>query len=203
MEKTQTIITLAGFPAVGKTTTSIFIKKIKSTWDFYSTELSDVSKKDIQNLHRAKFIDYDKIQDIYITNLIQHANNIEKRYHSKILFLDRGFEDTLAVTNYFANNGLFNNYDTYKSKFISLLKKYFADITIFLYADLEVIKNRKMKRDVCLTENKRPDDDIFIKDISNFYMDWFKVNTNCILLNTSNLEPIEVAQKIILIVEKK
>ena len=205
MKNSKKIISVVGLPGVGKTTTLSILKEIKPEWAFYSTELSGICKQEIQSLHRSTKIDYDYIQGMYLQSLIKHSYEVESLSNNfkDILVLDRGFEDTLVVSNYFSSKGYLFSFGDYTIKYKSALQEYFSDLTIFLFAEYDVIELRQSNRDLNLSKPKRPNDDIFVTEISKFYLKWYKENTNCFIIDTSKLKPIEVALEIISIIEKE
>ena len=198
MNKERKIISLVGLPAVGKTTTINLLKIKKPEWEFSSTELTDEKKRLIQKLYRKNQVNLEEIQNVYFENLKHHVKIIDtNRKDSKLLFLDRGFEDCLSVTNYYSDKGLFDNFKEFKQKYISSFTSYFSDNVIFLTADMNTIIQRTSTRNKKLNKKKRPDDDVFIKEISEYYCSWYKCNTNCQFIDTTDLIPEQVAMKII------
>lgn len=198
MNKEKKILALVGLPAVGKTTTINLLKNKKPDWAFNSTELTDEKKRIIQGLYREEQVNLEKIQNVYFENLKYHAKIIQKtQKDSNIILLDRGFEDCLSVTSYYSDKGLFNNFKEFKKKYLANFKPYFSDKVIFLTAEIDTIIERTSKRNKKLNKKKRPDDDVFLKKISDYYYSWYKKNTNCVFIDTTNLFPEQVALKII------
>jgi deoxyadenosine/deoxycytidine kinase len=148
-------------------------------------------------------VNFDLIQEIYFENLLFHSFELEKLLDSSdVIVLDRGFEDTLAVAKYFSEKGVFNNFTKYELK-LSNFKKYFSDFIIFLYAEINAIKLRKENRDNYLGRSKRPNDDVFIDEISMFYTKWYKTNTKAFFVDTSLAKPFDVALLILEIINKE
>jgi deoxyadenosine/deoxycytidine kinase len=198
MKKIMTkIYSLAGFPGVGKTTTLEILKNHLCDYLFLPDENQRLPE--ISSLHRRPDFSgkYQEIQEIFFEialNRLDFMNENIKNY--KGIFLDRGFEDTWLVTEYYASLGLLS-LDYFKRKYYSQLINYFSDTVFFMEASIQNIENRIQQRNFISGNIKRTGDDTFMDQLSEFYLKWYRENSNCIIVKTDDVDQI-VAVRVML-----
>jgi deoxyadenosine/deoxycytidine kinase len=131
------------------------------------------------------------------------VRNYDNRYNGRIILLDR---TPLCVLVY--SKALF-----LKEKDFQLIEKHFSsikwreDYILYLTADIETILTRIYKRGSLETIRRKwnEDDKNYLSNVLSFYEQIFEEynqNEKVIRLNTDNLEPYEVLEKIKIIIEE-
>lgn len=191
------IYSLAGFPGVGKTTTLEILKNHLGDYLFLPDENQRLPE--IRDLHRKVDFSgkYQEIQEIFFEIALNRLDFVNKNIGAyKGVFLDRGFEDTWLVTEYYASLGLLS-LGYFKKKYYTQLSSSFSETVFFLDASTQNIKKRIQHRNITSGNIKRTGDDIFMDQLNGFYLEWYRANSNCIVVNTDDVDQV-IAGRVIL-----
>lgn len=191
------IYSLVGFPGVGKTTTLQILKSHLCDYLFLSDENQRLPE--IRSLHRTPDFPgkYQEIQEIFFEIALNRLNFMNDKIGSyKGVFLDRGFEDTWLVTEYYASLGLLS-LDYFKKKYYAQLSSSFSDTVFFLEASIENIEKRVQQRGFISGNIKRTGDDAFMTQLNGFYLEWYRANTNCIIVKTDDVDQVIAGRNIL------
>jgi len=203
----RNILSIIGLSGVGKSTAIRAIKPILTNWHFSTSEpRSEINNKilglnkNIQTNDKIKLV-----QEAYFEENVFLVNNLEKEIlelNKHSLILNRGFEDTWVFTQFFAKKGLLD-YDYFKEKYFEKLSFYFSNNFIYLYAERDKLSHRINKRNI---ENGEQQDktinyaDPFLKEMFDFYENWYLSQNNCYVINTNLLQPYEVAEQLLKVI---
>lgn len=196
------IYSLVGFPGVGKTTTLEYLKSHFSDYLFQSDE--NLRLSEIRALHRKPdFKDkFQIIQEIYFEIALDRLTFAHEAIGSRQgIFFDRGIEDTLLVTEFYASKGLLD-IEYFKKKYYEKFKNSFSNIVFFLDASIQNIEQRTHQRNVHSGTIKRCGDDTFLRELNGFYKEWYLEHSNCIVINTDELDAIAASKEILLLVKR-
>jgi deoxyadenosine/deoxycytidine kinase len=196
------IFSMAGFPGVGKTSSLSYVKdRLPSFYIF-----SDTNHRllEIQRLHleSPSPFKYERIQEIFFEIALERIECLRRLQSSYDgFFLDRGFEDTWLVTEFYASKDLLD-LGHFERKYYQRIKPFFSHTVFFLDATFESIESRISHRFRVEGKSKRDSGDLFLSDLKGFYKNWYLQNSNCIVINNEHMDAINVAEEILLVVAR-
>lgn len=196
----EQIISIVGLPGVGKTTSLSIIRENNPDWLIIDEMFINMINK-IRYLHRQAEYEnkYKDIQKLYLDTAIKKINSIVCK-NKNLLIFDRGIVDTWLMTEFYGEKGLLDiNY--FNAEYYYKIINFFPKLTIFLDADTKTIIQRKIIRDSDNGKNKRPRDDKFNEQVTEYYKKWY-LETNCKFIKTDDLSPKNVAYHIKYIIEE-
>jgi deoxyadenosine/deoxycytidine kinase len=188
------IVSIQGPWSVGKSTLLGNLQKCSRLDIFTMKEFGDCerSERDKYNFDLSVKEDFVKNQEVFFKGELARHHRIQSLSNAYIA-LDRGPEDTICFSTIHPK-AIKAKWDI-ATELTSMVREYInyqSDLIVYLYADIEILRQRKIRD----SEKRRSNFDYYLDLYYEYELDYFKNDSRTVFINTTDMTTESVFAKV-------